>query len=72
MAAEKPKAIVLNVELARRRWSGAELGRKTGLNPSTISRFINGKEAVSESRAKRIAEALGWKGDPMGLFEEVE
>lgn len=72
MTVEKPKAVLLNLELARRRWSGAELGRRTGINPASISRFINGKEAVSATRAKRIADALEWQGDPMGLFKEVE
>lgn len=72
MTGKTQRAVVLNLELARRRWSGAELGRRTGINASTISRFINGKENVSDARAQRIADALGWHDDPMNLFKEVK
>lgn len=52
--------------------SQAALARATGANPSSISRIEAGKEPPFPLRAQRIADALGWKGDPMALFEEVE
>lgn len=52
--------------------SQAALARATGANPSSISRIESGKEPPYPLRARRIADALGWEGDPMALFEEVE
>lgn len=52
--------------------SQAALARITGANPSSISRIESGKEPPYPLRARRIAAALGWKGDPMELFEEVK
>lgn len=47
------------------------LSRKSGVDASTISRAE--KQALMyRSQAKNIADALGWEGDPMELFEEVE
>lgn len=52
--------------------SQAALARKIGANPSSISRIEAGKEPPWPLRARRIADALGWEGDPMELFDEVE
>lgn len=51
--------------------SQAELARMTGAHPTSISRIESGKEPPYPLRAKRIADALGWDGDPMELFKEV-
>lgn len=52
--------------------SQAGLARKIGANPSSISRIEAGKEPPYPLRARRIADAVGWKGDPMELFKEVD
>lgn len=52
--------------------SQAGLARLTGANPSSICRIESGKEPPYPLRAKRIADALGWRGDPMELFQEVD
>ena len=66
--------MVMLAVLERRKlgMSQAALARATGANPSSISRIEAGKEPPYPLRARRIADALGWKGDPMELFEEVE
>lgn len=47
------------------------LSRESGVDASTISRAE--KQALMyRSQAQNIADALGWEGDPMELFEEVE
>ena len=49
-----------------------ELAGKAGIDPATVSRIVNGKTAVYGGWSVRIAEALGWTGDPKELFEEVD
>lgn len=61
----------LQYELLRQGVSQRELARKARVNETSLSRICNGKEPAYPARGKRIAEALGWTGDPMALFEEV-
>ncbi len=51
--------------------SQAKLARLAGVNQTSLSRIENGKEPAYSKRGKRIADALGWEGDPAELFEEV-
>lgn len=51
--------------------SQAKLARLAGVNQTSISRIERGKEPAYPKRGKRIADALGWEGDPSELFEEV-
>lgn len=51
--------------------SQAKLARVADVNQSCMSRIETGKEPPYPHRGRRIADALGWKGDPMELFEEV-
>lgn len=51
--------------------SQAALARAAEVNQSSMSRIENGLEPAYSHRGKRIADALGWKGDPAELFEEV-
>lgn len=64
------KRIVL--ERKSRGLSQAKLARLADVNQSCMSRIENGKEDAYPHRGKRIADALGWQGDPAALFEEVE
>ena len=59
-------------EMYKRRLSQAEVARRAGINQTSMSRIVNGKEPAFPNRGKRIADALGWKGDPAELFEEVD
>lgn len=53
--------------------SQAELARRAGINQASMSRIESGKEPAYRKRGKRIADALGWRGDPEVLFcEEVD
>lgn len=52
--------------------SQAELARRIGANPTSISRIESGKEPPFRLRSKRIADALGWKGSEDELFADVE
>ena len=51
--------------------SQAKLARLAEVNQTSLSRIENGKEPAYPRRGRRIADALGWEGDPAELFEEV-
>ena len=61
----------LQVELIRRGMSQRELAERAHVNEASVSRILHGKESAGAERGRRIAVALGWTGDPAGLFEEV-
>lgn len=62
----------VSVERKRLGWSQAELARRANINASSLSRIESGYEPAFPNRGKRIADALGWDGDPKELFEDVE
>ena len=62
--------LVIRRVLFERGISQRALAGKTGVDPASLSRIVNGKEPAYSKRGKRIAEALGWTGDPAGLFQE--
>ncbi len=64
--------IRLKVILFDKRMSQAQLSFAAKVNQSSLSKILNGKEPPYPNRAKRIADALNWEGDPMELFEEVD
>ena len=51
--------------------SQSKLARLADVNQTSMSRVERGLEPAYPMRAQRIADALGWRGDPMELFEEV-
>ena len=59
---------------ARRRagLSQSKLARLADVNQTSMSRIERGLEPAYPMRAQRIADALGWRGDPMELFEEAD
>lgn len=52
-------------------WSQRKLGEIAGVNASYICNAEKRGMILYPPQAKRIAEALGWKGDPAALFEDV-
>ena len=51
-----------------------EVAQRAGIDPATLSRIINGKQSPSFAEggsAERIAQAIGYTGDPCELFEVV-
>ena len=46
-------------QLASRDWRQADLARAIGVDPSQVSRWINGKDVPSAPNAIRLADALG-------------
>lgn len=66
------KELRISRELWLRRMSQAECARRAGVQPSSMSRIVRGLEPAYPKRGQRIADALGWEGDPAELFEEVE
>lgn len=54
------------------RMTQAKLAHRADVNQTSLSRIVNGKEPAYPKRGKRIADALGWEGDPADLFKEVE
>lgn len=61
----------IEIELDRLRISQSECARRAGINQTSMSRIVNGKEPAFPHRGKRIAAAIGWAGDPDDLFKEV-
>lgn len=60
------------VEVRRRAGlSQSKLARLADVNQTSMSRIERGLEPAYPMRAQRIADALGWRGDPMELFEEA-
>lgn len=62
----------LKRELYLLHMSQAECARRSGINQTSLSRIMKGKEPAYPHRGKRIAYAIGWEGEPSELFEEVE
>jgi len=52
--------------------SQSKLARLADVNQTSMSRIERGLEPAYPMRAQRIANALGWHGDPMELFEEAD
>jgi transcriptional regulator with XRE-family HTH domain len=48
----------LRRQILRREWSAAELARRTGVSPTSVSRWLNGREIPSSDNARRIADAF--------------
>lgn len=63
--------LLVTKERKKKGLSQSKLARLADVNSSSMSRIENGKEPAYPRRGKRIADALGWAGDPMELFEEV-
>ena len=65
--------MVKRVVFERRKlgWSQSRLARAADVNQSCMSRIENGLEPAYPRRGRRIADALGWEGDPADLFKEV-
>lgn len=61
----------LKHELMRLNISQSECARRAGINQTSIYRITAGKEPPYPLRSKKIADAIGWEGDPAELFEEV-
>lgn len=59
----------LTTERQKKGWSQAELGRRIGIDPATISRLEAGKIYAYSGYRRRLGQALGVPGDK--LFEEV-
>ncbi len=62
----------VTIERNKRGWSQAELARRAGINASSMSRIEAGYEPAYPKRGKKIADALGWKGEPSELFEDEQ
>lgn len=63
--------LLVEIERKRQYKSQAQLAREAGINATSMCRIERGKEPAYPKRGARIAEALGWQGDPMDLFKEV-
>ncbi len=48
-----------------------QLGANSNLHPSRISVIENGRAIPYDVELARLAEALGWTGDPSALLEEI-
>ena len=62
----------LRIEREARGLSRVELSRKAGMSEVTYGKVELGTMPPYPKYRAAIAEALGWTGDPMELFEDVE
>ena len=49
----------------------SQLARAASMQAGTITWIETGRFVPYASQLKKIADALGWEGDPSELFEEV-
>ena len=61
------KFMRLNAKLSQR-----QLGEKSGVAASDVCKAESRGLRLYPVQAQRVAAALGWRGDPMELFEEVK
>ena len=52
--------------------SQTAFAEKAGLNKSTVSQIESGRLVPYPSQVEKLVAAIGWKGEPSELFEEVE
>ena len=52
--------------------SKAALARKADMHPTTVTQIENGRLLAYPGQMAKLAKALGWDGDPAGLFKEVD
>lgn len=52
-------------------WSRAELARRAQMSNGTVGQIEAGRFIPYESQLRKLADALGWDGDPAALLEEV-
>ena len=64
--------IALEKERRNHGWSQRELMRRSGVDSAYISRAERQGMRLYPGQARKIADALGWEGDPAELFKEVE
>lgn len=62
----------IKYEIDRLGLKQTEFAVLANVNEAALSRIINGKEPAYPKRGKRIADAVGWEGDPSELFEPLE
>lgn len=50
------------------------LGARSNIHPARVGEFENGRAIppTGSVELRRLAEALGWTGDPAALLEEVD
>ena len=64
--------LIVRKEREKQGLSQSKLARMADINATSLSRIERGLEPPYPKRAKRIADALGWKGEPLDLFKEYE
>ena len=53
-------------------WSRAKLAREAELNPATVGRAESRREVPYDGQLQRMADALGYEGEPRDLLDDVE
>ena len=62
---------MLRIEkICEKRGTQKEIAAKTGIGKPALSRIVRGLEPPYPKRGQAIADAVGWRGDWRGLFEQ--
>lgn len=62
----RAKAMMLSQGLTTRQLAG-----KAGLARANLNMLLNGRGSPRKDTASLVADALGWDGEPMDLFDEI-
>lgn len=62
---------VLQAERERKKWSKLRLSQEARVAPLVVGGAESGRRLPYQPELERMATALGWAGDPVGLLEEV-
>lgn len=54
-----------------RKWTRAELARRARMNNADVGRIESGRLVAYPSQLIKLADALGYAGDPAELVEDV-
>jgi len=64
-------AEIITSSLADNRWSQVDLGSRSGIDPSVLSRLIHARENFTVRTVARIVHALGLRGKIQAVLPEA-
>jgi transcriptional regulator with XRE-family HTH domain len=62
----------LTQEREAKEWTRAKLGGRAEVHPATVGMIESGRYSPYPVQLRRLADALGWTGDPATLMQEVQ
>lgn len=63
---------MITVIREQQKLSKSALARAAKMHVSSVCQIENGRLVPYPGQARKLADALGWKSDPLELFEDME